>query len=108
MLRDIWEVVHEKEKQEWAYYGALRKTTARRNGPRVFSTDVLSLDPSTTRQHQKDRRTLILPYVINVVKGLAKIKVDDINCVTLVHHARHRLLEDQQIGDTGNHANKVR
>ncbi len=52
--------------------------------------------------------TLFSPSVINGVKGLAKIKADDISCVTLVHHARHRLLEDQQIGETGNHANKVR
>ncbi len=41
-----------------------------------------------------------------------KIKVDDINCVTLVHHARHRFLEDQQIGGRtdgeGNHADAVR
>ncbi len=39
--------------------------------------------------------------MIYAVKGLAKIKVEDINCVTLVHHARHRFLEDQQIGETG-------
>ncbi len=39
--------------------------------------------------------------VIDGVKGFGKIKVDDINCVTLAHHVRHRFLEDQQIGETG-------
>ncbi len=51
-FENIWEVVTEKEKQEWAYDGALRKTTVDWNGPRVFSTGVLSLDPSTTRRYQ--------------------------------------------------------
>ncbi len=32
----IWEVVHEKEKQEWAYDGALRNTTMHWNGFREF------------------------------------------------------------------------
>ncbi len=40
-------------------------------------------------------------YVVDGVKGLGKTKVDNINCVTLVHNARHRFLEDQQIGETG-------
>ncbi len=31
-LECIWEVVHEKEKQEWDYYGALRNTTAHWDG----------------------------------------------------------------------------
>ncbi len=39
--------------------------------------------------------------VVDRVKGLGKIKVDHINCVSLVHHARHRFLVDQQIGETG-------
>ncbi len=39
--------------------------------------------------------------VVDGVKGLGKIKVDNINCVTLVHQARHRFLDDQQIGETG-------
>ncbi len=34
------------------------------------------------------------------VKGVGKIKVDDINCGAFFHHARHRFLEDQQIGET--------
>ncbi len=40
-------------------------------------------------------------FVVDEVKGLSKIKVDDINCVAFGHHARHRFLEDQQIGETG-------
>ncbi len=36
---------HEKEKQEWAYHGALRNTAVHWNGPRVF-TDVHSRDPT--------------------------------------------------------------
>ncbi len=39
--------------------------------------------------------------VVNGLKGLGKIKVDNINGVTLVRHARHRFLEDQRIGETG-------
>ncbi len=39
--------------------------------------------------------------VTDGVKDLAKIKVDDINCVAFVHHAPHRFLEDQQNGETG-------
>ncbi len=46
-FEDLWEVVHEKEKQGWAYQGALRKTTVRWNAPRVFSTDVYSRDPTS-------------------------------------------------------------
>ncbi len=38
---------------------------------------------------------------IDGVKGVGKTEVDDINCVTLVHHARRRFLEDLQIGETG-------
>ncbi len=38
--------------------------------------------------------------VIDGVKGPSKIKVTDINCVALVHQARHRFLGDQQIGET--------
>ncbi len=39
--------------------------------------------------------------VVDGVKGLGEIKVDNINLVNLVHHARHRFLEDQQIGEAG-------
>ncbi len=39
--------------------------------------------------------------VIDGVKGLGKIKLDDINCVTIIDHVRYRFLEDQQIGETG-------
>ncbi len=42
----IYEVVHEKEKQEWAYHGILRDTSAHWNGSRGFSTDVYSRDPT--------------------------------------------------------------
>ncbi len=45
-FEEIWEVVHEKKKQKWVNHGALRNTTAHWNGPRVFSTDVYSRDPS--------------------------------------------------------------
>ncbi len=44
-FEDIWEVVHEKVKQEWAYHGALRDTTVHWKGPRLFSTDMFSRDP---------------------------------------------------------------
>ncbi len=44
-FEDILEVVTEKVKHEWAYYGALRKTTVHRNGPRVFSNSVYSRHP---------------------------------------------------------------
>ncbi len=37
--------------------------------------------------------------MVDGVKGLGKIKVDNINCVTLVYHALHRFLEDKQIGE---------
>ncbi len=39
--------------------------------------------------------------VVYGVKGLGKIRGDDINCVAFVNHARHHFLEDQQIGETG-------
>ncbi len=39
--------------------------------------------------------------VVDGMKGLGKIKVNDINRVVVVHHARHRFLEDHQIGETG-------
>ncbi len=39
--------------------------------------------------------------VVDGVKGLDKFEVDNINCLTFVHHARHRFLEDQLIGETG-------
>ncbi len=36
---------------------------------------------------------------VDGLKVLGKVSV--INCVTFIHHARHRLLEDQQIGEAG-------
>ncbi len=98
------------EKQEWAHHGALWNTAVHWNGPRVFSTDMHSRDP--TRQvcfnstHDDITKTEGLHFgqkksVVDGVKGLGKIKVDIINCVTLVYHARHRFLEDQQIGESG-------
>ncbi len=45
-FEDIWDVVHEKEKLEWAYQGALRNTTVHWNSPRVLSIDLYSRDPS--------------------------------------------------------------
>ncbi len=39
--------------------------------------------------------------MVDEVKGLSKIKVDDINFVAFVYHAQHRFLVDQQIGETG-------
>ncbi len=79
--------------------------------------------PTCTLETQPERHTSIIKTegrhfcqkksVLDRVKGLGKIKVDNINCVTLVHHARHRFLEDQQIGAAGpkrvgNHADEVR
>ncbi len=91
----IWEVVHENEKQNWAYHGALVNTTVHLNGSREFFTDVYSRDPS--------RKLCFDPPHDDITKteGFGKIKVDNINCVSLVHHVRHRFLEDQQIGETG-------
>ncbi len=78
--------------------------------PRVFSTDVHSQDPTKevcfNPTHDDITKTEGLHFgqkksVVDGVKGLGKIKVDNINCVTLIHHVRHRFLEDQQIGETG-------
>ncbi len=51
----------------------------------------------------QDRKTSFSAnkFVIYGFKGLCKIKVEDIDCVTLVHHARHHFLEDLQIGAVG-------
>ncbi len=38
--------------------------------------------------------------VVDGVKGLSKIKVDNINCVILIHRVHHLCIEDQQIGET--------
>ncbi len=46
-FKDLWEVVHGKEKQEWAYQGALWNTTVHWNAPRVFSPGVYSRDPTS-------------------------------------------------------------
>ncbi len=109
-FEDIWEVVHEKERQECAYHGALRNTTVHWNGPRVFCTDVYSRDPTRkvcfNTTHDDITKTEGLHFrqnksVVDGVKGLGKIKVDNMNCVTFVHHASHRFLEGQQIGETG-------
>ncbi len=109
-FEDIWEVVHEKEKQEWVYHGALQHTTVHWNGPRAFSTDVYSRDPIRkvcfNLTHDDITKTEGFHFcqkksAADGVKGLGKIKVDNINWVTLVHHARHRFLEDQQMGETG-------
>ncbi len=77
---------------------------------RVFSTDVYSRDPTRkvcfNPTHADIANAEGLHFgqkksVVHGVKRLGKIKVDNINCVTLVYHARHRFLEDQQIGETG-------
>ncbi len=88
------EVVHEKEKQAWAYHGALRNTTAQCNGSREFSIELYSRDPPRNVCFN-------LPHG-DIIKAelLGKIKVDNINCVAFVHHALHRFFEDQQIGET--------
>ncbi len=39
--------------------------------------------------------------VVDGVKSLGKINADNIDCVAVIHHACHRVLEDQQIGETG-------
>ncbi len=102
----IWGVVHEKDKQEWAYHGALRNTSVHWNGPECSS-------PTCNLETRPERYTSIQctkteglhfgqkESVVDGVKGLGKIKVDNINCVTLVHHAHHRFLKDQQIRETG-------
>ncbi len=95
LLEDInrREVVHEKEEQEWAYHGALWDTTVHWNGPRVFYTHVYSRDPTRkvcfNPTHDDTTKTEGLHFrqktsVVDGVKGLGKIKVDNINCVTLV------------------------
>ncbi len=50
--------------------------------------------------------------VVDGVKGFGKIKIDDISCGAFAHQARHRKLEEQQIGGdrtsvVKNHANVV-
>ncbi len=67
----IWEVIHEKGKQKWAYHGALGNTTAHWNGSREFSTDVYSRESykksmlySTARRHHQDRSTSFSPKEI--------------------------------------------
>ncbi len=96
-------------KQERAYHGALRNTTVHWNGPRVFSTGVHSQDLTRkvcfNPKHDEITKTEGLHFrqkksVVDGVKGLGKIKVDNINCVTVDHNACHRFLEDQQIGET--------
>ncbi len=73
------------------------------NGPRVFSTGVHSQDPTRkvffNPTHDDITKTEGLYFrqkisVVDGVKGLGKIKVDNNNCVTVV-------LEGQQIGKTG-------
>ncbi len=92
----IWEVVHYKEKQEWAYHGDLRNITAHWSGSREFSTDVHSRDPSRRvcfNSPHGDITNAERNFWLTESKSLGKIKVDGI-----VHHARHRFAEDQQIG----------
>ncbi len=38
--------------------------------------------------------------MVDGVKDIGKIKVDDISCLALIHHARNRFLEDEQVGET--------
>ncbi len=56
---------------------------------------------STVRRHLPVRNSSLSPKksVIDGVKVFGKVNV--INCVTFIHHARHHLLEDQQIGEAG-------
>ncbi len=89
------------EKQEWAYHGALWNTTVHWNGPRVFSTDVCFNPTHDDIIKTEGLHGRVKKSVVDVVKGICKINEDNINCVSLVHHARHRFLEDQQIGWTG-------
>ncbi len=93
---DIWEVVLEKEKQEGAYQGALWNTTVHLNGPPRTHDNITKAEG--LHFHQKK-------IVVDLVIGLGKVKVDNINCVTLVHHARQQ--RDWTDGE-GNHADEVR
>ncbi len=79
------------------------------NGPRVFSTDVHSRDPTRkvcfNPTHDDITNIEGLHFGQNKsvgdgIKGLGKVKVDNINCVTLVYHMRHRFLEDHPTGET--------
>ncbi len=54
-----------------------------------------SIHRTTTPHWQKDFSFL----KINL--WLTESKVDDINCVAFVHHARHRFFVHQEIGETG-------
>ncbi len=87
-----------------------RNTTVHWNSLRVFSPNVHSRDPSRNvcfnQTYDDITKTEGLHFrkkksVVDGVKGLGKIKVDNINCVTLVYHARHRYLKGKQIGETG-------
>ncbi len=78
--------------------------------PGVFSTDVHSRDPTRKEcfilTHDDITKTEGIhfgqnKYVVDGAKSLGKIKEDNVNCVTLVYHARRCFFEDQQIGETG-------
>ncbi len=82
------EAVQEKEKEEWAFHGALRNTTAHWKGSREFSTDTYSWEPSSlvclNPTHDNITKTEGLnlgqkKFVADGVKGLGKIMVDNIN-----------------------------
>ncbi len=105
----IWKVVHKTGKQEWAYHGAPQDTPVHWNGRRVFSTKVYSRGPSRkvcfNPPDDDITKTEGLLFrhrksVINGAKDLGNIAVDNINCVTPVHHARHVFLKDQQVRET--------
>ncbi len=39
--------------------------------------------------------------MVDGVKDIGKSKVHGIHCLAFIHHARHRYLEDEQVGETG-------
>ncbi len=102
-FEDIWAVVHEKKEKNGPItepYGAIRcigmvpecspPTCTLETRPERY----VLIHRTTTSPRPKDFTFCHKKFVIEGVKGLGKNKVDDINCVTLVHNASHRFLED--------------
>ncbi len=87
--RQCLEVIHENEKQELCI-GVAPECSPERYAS--MHDDITKTEGLHFRQKKS---------VVDGVKGLGQIKVYNINCMTLVHHARHRYLENQQIGGTG-------
>ncbi len=102
----IWEAAHAKEKKEWVFGTPLCIGMVPENFlatcTLVYPSRSVCFNPphdgitETEGLHFRQKKS-----VLDGVKGLGKIKIDKISCGAFVHHARHRKLEEQQIGETG-------